>query len=122
MAGVISRERAADTVHRGESADENIGAGPRVAHHVRNAGVVWVDVVPGRCQLTDIAHFRQYRLIGPSADVWNRVDGFRSDDDIVRDVLAAYPDHPETASAQCFALLDEFTQLGLLLLQLRREP
>jgi hypothetical protein len=71
--------------------------------------------------LADITDFRQFVLRGPSADLWKAFGGIGSDDVVVREVLAKYPNHPETAPSQCLALIDELTRLGLLMPQPRRE-
>ncbi|WP_426623023.1 PqqD family protein [Leifsonia sp. McL0607] len=67
--------------------------------------------------MTDIADFRQFQLVGPSAEVWSRIDGFASDDEVVRAVLAFYPEHPDTAYAECVSLIETMTDIKLLVHQ-----
>ena len=121
MAGVIIREPPSEVARQGDTTDENAHVAPLLGHHVRSATVVWVEATAGRCMLTDTGDFRQFLLSGPSADLWKGLEGIRSDDAVVQEVLAKYPDRPETAHAQCLALIDELTQLGLLIPQPRRE-
>jgi hypothetical protein len=108
------RARLAIGTVEGDPADENTVDAPRATRHARNRDVVWVEAVRGRCALADVSDFRQFELTGPSAEVWSRIDGHRSDDAVVRAVLAAYPEHPDTAYAECVSLIDAMTELGLL--------
>lgn len=105
------------TPDEGDLPDENAFDAHRSRLHARNPDVVWVEAVRGRCALTDIVTFQQYLLEGPSAEIWRRIDGFGSDDEVVRAVLASYPEHPATAYAECIAFIDTMTDTGLLVHQ-----
>lgn len=101
----------------GDMADEMIRTALRRRRHAKNPDAVWVEGATGRCAVADISDFRQFQLVGPSAEVWNRIDGFASDDEVVRAVLACYPGHPATAYAECGAFIETMTDLGLLVHQ-----
>lgn len=101
----------------GDLADEMTPTDLEHSRHAKNPDIVWVDVTPGRCTVADISDFQQYELVGPSAEVWNRIDGFASDEEVVRAVLECYPEHPVTAYAECGAFIDRMTDLGLLVQQ-----
>lgn len=101
----------------GDPADENTVDASLVSRHAKNPDVVWVEAVQGRCEVADISDFRQFELTGTSAEVWSRIDGFASDDEVVRAVLATYPEHPDTAYAECVSFIETMTGLGLLVLR-----
>ncbi|MCI0157474.1 PqqD family protein [Leifsonia shinshuensis] len=67
--------------------------------------------------MADVSDFRQFELTGPSAEVWSRIDGFASDDEVVRAVLDCYPEHPDSAYAECVSLIETMASLELLVHQ-----
>lgn len=117
MAAVTHREHSSLGPLEGDLGDENTVDAHPVARHAKSPDVVWVEAVQGRCSVADTSDFRQFELAGPSAEVWSRIDGFASDDEVVRAVLATYPEHPDTAFAECVSLIETMTGLGLLVPQ-----
>lgn len=117
MAAVKHEVHGSPTAPEGDRADENAAHAPRTRRHARNADVIWVEDVPGRLAMADVSDFRQFELAGPSAEVWSRIDGFASDDEVVRAVLARYPEHPDSAYAECVSLIETMAGLGLLIHQ-----
>ncbi|MEN2739789.1 PqqD family protein [Microbacterium sp. X-17] len=99
--------RSADTM--GDVEDETSA---RVHRHSRS--VVWVETTAGRWAVADVSDFRQFVLNGTSGLLWRSFDGHSTDDAIVERVLDTYPDHPESARADCRALIDELLRLRLL--------
>ena len=84
----------------------------RVHRHARP--VVWVETTAARWAVADVTDFRQFVLNGTSGLLWRSFDGHTSDGGIVEHVLAAFPGHPDTARADCRALIDELVRLRLL--------
>lgn len=76
-----------------------------------------MEAVQGWFSVADVSDFRQFELSGPSAEVWSRIDGYASDDEVVRAVLARYPEHPDTAYGECLALIERLSGLGLIVVQ-----
>jgi hypothetical protein len=93
----------------GERAGEFDGA---VHRHGRT--IVWVDTLADYCVLADADDFRRFELSGTSAQLWRRFDGHRSDAAVIAEVIALYPDHPETAAHDCATLITELDRLGVL--------
>ncbi len=114
MAAVKRGVHRSPTAPEGDRADENAADASRARRHTRNPEVVWVEAVQGRLAMADVSDFRQFELAGPSAEVWSRIDGFASDDEVVRAVLACYPEHPDSAYAECVSLIETMAGLGLL--------
>ncbi len=83
-----------------------------VHRHARS--VVWVETTAGRWAVADVSDFRQFVLNGTSGLLWQSFDGHATDDAIVDRVLGSYPDHPESARADCRSLIDELLRLRLI--------
>ncbi|MEY9951415.1 PqqD family protein [Leifsonia sp. EB34] len=102
----------ADLMHAGTVGDVAGESSARVHRHARS--IVWVETTAGRWAVADVSDFRQFVLNGTSGRLWQAFDGHATDDAIVERVLAAYPDHPESARADCRSLIDELLRLRLL--------
>ncbi|MFE4470876.1 PqqD family protein [Leifsonia sp. NPDC056824] len=93
--------------------DDIEGESPaRVHRHARS--VVWVETTAGRWAVADVSDFRQFVLNGTSGLLWQSFDGHTTDEAIVEQVLDAFPDHPDSARADCRSLIDELLRLRLL--------
>jgi hypothetical protein len=93
--------------------DDIEGENPaRVHRHARS--VVWVETTTGRWAVADVGDFRQFVLNGSSGLLWQSFDGHATDDAIVEQVLDSFPDHPESARADCRSLIGELLRLRLL--------
>lgn len=98
--------------HAGAMGDVEGETSIGVHRHARS--VVWVETTAGRWAVADISDFRQFVLNGTSGLLWQSFDGHATDDAIVEHVLGRYPDHPESARADCRSLIDELLLLRLL--------
>ena len=98
--------------HAGTAGDVEGETSAEVHRHAPS--VVWVETTAGRWAVADVSDFRQFVLNGTCGLLWQSFDGHATDDAIVEHVLGLYPDHPESARADCRSLIDELLLLRLL--------